>query len=384
MTALAHSRRRAVVLINQLGYGGSERQLYLLLNRLRDPELEIHVVVFNPSPNLVLNDPLRAAGVTLWEMPEKTRGIVARMLWLYRLLRRLRPGAVHSWNVHDNAYAGLVGLLARVPRRLGSIRGSLSSSGYAQLPAIFRWLCLHSVQRLVVNSRAVAAELADAGLPFRRVEVLRNCVDLATWQPAESSADLPRPDGDRKLVVSVGNLRRVKNHSMFIAAMGEVLAGFPQVDAWIVGQPVAGEPDVPSMLERQIEELGLAGRVSLVGFHPDVPGLLREVDVFCLCSLSEGMPNAILEAMAAARPIVATRVGGVPELIEDEESGLLVASDDAHGLAGAVSRLLRDPELAATLGAKAKGRIDAEYGCARAAKRLHELYVGENESRTTR
>ncbi|MBU4202408.1 MAG: glycosyltransferase, partial [Acidobacteria bacterium] len=106
----------------QLGLGGSERQLYLLLKHLDKKIFEPHVVVINPSPHVVLNDRLEAEGVRVYAIPENCRGILRRARYLYRLFRNISPHIIHSWTVHDNPYAGLIGWLARVPARWGAVR----------------------------------------------------------------------------------------------------------------------------------------------------------------------------------------------------------------------------------------------------------------------
>ena len=130
------ARARIIHLIGQLGYGGSERQLFLLLEQADHDRLEHHVVVFNPSPNRVYDEDLKSIGVHIWGIPETRKGVAARALFLLRLFRRLRPSIVHSWTVHDNPYAGIIGKLAGVPVRWGSLRGSPELAGFRRSPSL--------------------------------------------------------------------------------------------------------------------------------------------------------------------------------------------------------------------------------------------------------
>ena len=123
-----------------------------------------------------------------------------------------------------------------------------------------------------------------------------------------------------------------------------------------------------------ISARGTAGRVIQVGFRDDVPRVLARLSVLCLSSHTEGMPNAVLEAMAAGRPVVATRVGGVPELIRDGENGHLVEPGDAAGMARAVDRLLGDPARAAAMGEAGRRRAARDHDAGRLADLLGELY----------
>ncbi|MEW6716804.1 MAG: hypothetical protein AB1345_04780 [Chloroflexota bacterium] len=130
-------RIKIIYLIGQLGLGGSERQLYLLLKHLDKTLFDPHVVVFNPSPYVVLNQSMEAAGVQVYQLPDNCTSILQRSHYLYCLFRQLSPHIVHSWTVHDNSYAGLVGFLASVPVRMGSVRSLLSAEGFQDLSFFF-------------------------------------------------------------------------------------------------------------------------------------------------------------------------------------------------------------------------------------------------------
>lgn len=366
---------RLVYLIGQLGLGGSERQLLVLLEHLDRERHECCVIVFHPSPEGELHRELEGLGVTVVDVPEGRRGVFARLVFLYRAFRRLRPHVVHSWSAYANPYAGLAGRLARVPVRLGSLRTTLHSTLMEDLPRLYRWLLLRSIGCLVVNSEKCAGELREWGLADRRIELLRNCVPLPALDE-EPAVDLSALgiEPEHRLVGLVGNLRAVKDHLFFIDAMAGVLSGFPELRVLLIGQPLPSEPDYPRWIEERIASHSLQDRVVLTGFRPDVPALVRRMEVLCLTSKSEGMPNVLLEAMAAARPVVATRVGGVPELVCDGENGFLIEPGDAAGFAGAVSRLLRDPDLARRMAENGRVRAAQDHDCSQAAGRLASFY----------
>lgn len=364
---------RVVHLINHLGYGGTERQLVLALRHFDRAEFRHRVLVFNPSPERVYDDVLEELGVEVRTLPDECRGIRRRLSYLARMLRSWGPHVVHSWTVHDNPYAGLAGWRAGVPVRWGSLRGSLQTEGLRKQSRVKRWLMLHGVQKIVVNSRALAQELADANVPEERVFHLPNCVPTPPEVPPTDLSDLGI-HAEQPVVGVVGNLRAIKNHEFFVDAMARVVAERPDVRAVIVGQPIASEPDYRSRLESRIESLGLRDRVVLAGFREDVPAILRRICLLCLTSHSEGMPNAVLEAMAAGRPVVACRVGGVPELVDDGVHGLLVEQGDLDGLASSIGRLVDDPALAGSLGRQGKARALDDFGCDVASGRLGDAY----------
>ena len=366
-----HDKIRVVHLINQLGRGGTERQLCLLLRHFDAERFHHRVVAFNPSRHAPWNRELEQAGVGILEVPESVRGVARRLAWLARRLRRPQPQVLHSWTVHDNPYAGVLGRLLGVPVRLGSLRGKFLSEGVRRLPSFYRSLMLRSVDRIVVNCRHLADELTGLGHPVKRVTVLPNCVE----HPRQNAvSDLEALDTEGPLIGIVANLRHCKDLPTFVRAMGRVLPRHAGARALIIGQAIPAEPDIPGQVEAEIESQGLMGRVLVTGFRADVPAILERLSVACLTSLREGMPNAVLEAMAAGIPVVATRVGGVPELIRDGENGYTVEPGDDEALARRVEELLAEPATAQQIGENARRRAVEEHGCDQAARRLAKIY----------
>jgi glycosyltransferase involved in cell wall biosynthesis len=167
-------------------------------------------------------------------------------------------------------------------------------------------------------------------------------------------------------------LNPLKGIEYFIDAAAQLLLRFPHARFWIVGDSVT--PEYRDELQARVDALGLRERVAFLGFRSDVPALLRQVAVSVLPSLSEGLSNVVLEAMAAGVPVVATAVGGTPELITHGETGLLVPPRDAHALAGAVASLLADPARAQALGAAARRTVAARFSLQAMVRETERLY----------
>ena len=362
---------KVVYLIGQLGRGGSERQLYLLLSNM--PQVDRHVLVFNPHEHPIYKRDFQAIGVTVTDLPATARSKYTRVKFIAAYLRRLQPDVVHSWTFHDNAYAWLAGLLAGVPVRLGSLRRSLDSPIASGLSKPLRYACIKGPSHIVVNWREGIGELEARGLNSKRAFLLTNCV--ATSE-SETPADLS-PLGihpDHRVIGAVGNLHYNKNHPLLVAALADVLPKYPDVRALIVGKPNHAEPQLENQLKAQIEASGLKGKVVLAGFRDDVPSVMCHLDVFCLTSRVEGTPNVVLEAMAAARPVVATAVNGVPDIVKDGVTGILVPSEDRTAVAKALDHLLTSPETARKMGLAGRERIGTEFSCSAAAERLLDFY----------
>jgi glycosyltransferase involved in cell wall biosynthesis len=217
------------------------------------------------------------------------------------------------------------------------------------------------IATMVAVSEDVKRFLVEVtGAAERRIRVVHNGIGRVAL-PSADEVDRRRSAlgiaAGERIVGMVGSLSGVKGHRYLLEAAREILAGCPSTTFVIVGHgPLEAE------LRAQVTRLRLDGRVRFLGFRDDAGELVSLFDVFALPSLSEGLSIALLEAMAAGRPIVATNVGGNPELITDGETGLLVPAGDARSLAAAIGRLLKDTAEAKRLGENGMHRVTTRFG----------------------
>lgn len=367
-----------VILVGGLALGGSERQLYLTLKYLDKTTFDCHVIVFNSEQDYFIEH-LKSLNVRIWKVPQDCKGIVGRMRFVYRILRQVQADIVHSWTFHDNPYAGVVGWFARVPVRLGSNRSLFLSRNVRSLNWLFRFLSLYTVSHIVVNSKAALQEMSTGGAIASRLVFLPNMIETSINDGTNlSDTTLTSLGFDKKcrIIGTVGNLRREKNQLMFVESLSLVLRDIDNARGLIIGQSAPDEPAVLVKILDKIETLGLQGKVIYAGSRPDAPALMKHMAIFCLTSDFEGTPNVILEAMAAGCPIVATRVGDVPDLIEDGITGLLIEPGDVEGLARAVRYLLLNPKEAQRMGQAGRARLVSQFNCDRTVKQLEALYRG--------
>lgn len=387
---------RVLHLIAHLGRGGSERQLALLLKHLDRTRVESVVAFCNPSDNALWDSHFEQLGVPVLDLSASRR--FGRVLALRRAARTHNIDLIHSWTLHLNAYAAVAARLTGC-RVWGSLRGTLATPGFQGLPAPVRWLCLRGVERVVANAGALADELQGAGIPSRRILTLPNAVEaprealdresarrrLVTTGEREGTGRLRDEEtggpetrtrgfaADSPLVGSIGNLREVKNHGLLVEAMALVVRQLPTATAVILGQPLASEPATSRRLTEQIAHASLTERVLLLGFREDAADLIPAFDVLTLTSHSEGMPNVVLEAMAAGVPVVAVAVGGVPEVLGT--AGRIVPAGDAERLAHAIVEVLSDRELGGRLGAQGRFLAAGDHAPAQLAARLTAAYL---------
>jgi glycosyltransferase involved in cell wall biosynthesis len=244
---------------------------------------------------------------------------------------------------------------------------------------------------VAVNAEAIKCRLVEDGYDPAAVAVVHNGIELSRFerppQPGRLRRELGLP-ADAPLVAVLARLHPVKGIEYFLEAAAAVAARFPHARFLVVGQGAVLRDGaiVETPYKRQLEAaagaLGLGGRVAFTGFRLDVPELLAEVAVSVLpCTGNEGLSNSVLESMAAGVPVVATTVGGNPEVVEDGLSGLLVPPRDAGALARAIGAVLADPALAARLGQAGRERVRSHFSEAEMVRRTERLYLSLLDAR---
>ena len=364
---------RIVYLIGELGKGGSERQLYLLLKAMDLSEVDPLVVCFNPSAAGGYEDAIRACGVPVLYCPPGARSAIARLRFVVKTLRAHQAQVVHSWSAYTNTYASLGGLLAGVPLRAGSMRNSLKNRGFLNLPRLARLLSIHGTPWMFVNAESIQAELAAEGLPRDRIFLVENCVEIPQTRPSIPPELAEVFAGGYRIVGTVCNIRRNKNVHIFIEGLAKLLPAHPELRGVIVGQPIPDELDYYDEIRQLIGKLGLMDSIYLLGFREDAPALSGLFDVFCLLSQFEGTPNALMEAMAAGRPVIATRTSGIPDLIRDGENGCLVEPGSVASFASALEQMLNRADLEA-LGAAGREKMKSEFYCPEKSAKFVNIY----------
>jgi glycosyltransferase involved in cell wall biosynthesis len=344
--------------------GGTERQMIELVRRLDRERWAVHVATFRGQGSwfprvAAVADSIAEFPVTTFRSARTLKHLAAFARWC----RATRISVVHTTELYSNIF-GLPGAaLAGVPVRIGNRREINPDKSAAQI-AMQRgaYAAAHVV---VANSRAAADRLRVERVPARKIRVIANGLDVGAVAPRAFN---PTP---RKVLV-VANLRPEKGHDVLIDAAAIVLTRFPDASFEIVG----GGPEREPLLARAAAR-GVQSAFAFVGHQNDVPAKLAAADLFVLPSRSEAFPNAVLEAMAAGLPIVASAVGGIVELIDDNRSGVLVPAGDPQALADGICRLMADGRLAARCGDAARADASASYSFERMVSAFESVYLTE-------
>ncbi|MGL6095731.1 MAG: glycosyltransferase, partial [Fimbriiglobus sp.] len=290
------------------------------------------------------------------------------------LLDVLRRERVAVWHGHDYKTNALGLLLNRFHRMklVTTVHGWVHHTARTPLYYAVDRLTLRHYDRVFCVSEDLVRECRRSGVPKSRCVLLENGIDTDEYvrrQTAEQAKKALGFDPARLLVGSVGRLAPEKDYGALVRAV-RVLADRGR-DVTLV---IVGEGDERPALEALARELGVADRVTLPGWRADVRDHLEAMDVFALSSLREGLPNALLEAMALEVPAVATRVAGIPRLVRDGETGRLVDPGNAPALADAIGELLGNPEIRAGFAAAGRRRIADRYSFAARMRILADAY----------
>lgn len=317
---------------------------------------------------------LRADGFHI-EVIGRRPGIdLACALRLRRFFRREAVGLVHAHQYGPLFYSAL----ARWPSLklpILFLEHGRDHPDYRRVKRIWaNRILLHASDRFVAVGDAVRQALIDfEGLPADRVEVVHNGVDLKRHDldlddRLQARASFGWPE-DAMIIMQVARLNRLKDQATALRTIRILHESCPHSRLILVGD---GEDR--DALEQKCIDLGLTSSVEFLGTRSDVPRLLAAADIFLLTSISEGVPLTLIEAMAASLPCVATRVGGVAEVVSDGETGLLAEAGDAAALARHLNRLAGDPAVREQLGAAGRRRAVARFDAAKMQRRYLEIY----------
>ena len=349
-------RTRVMYIAHSYDVGGAEDLVLNLVRHLPDRFEPMVCAIHDLGP---IGREIQAAGI-----PVTALGLNPGLLrpWdvarLRRFLRQTQPQIVHTFLLTASLYGRLAAMLARVPIVIGSEHNIYHRKRRHHALA----------ERLLMSGTASVVVVAESVRDFyirqihadpAKVDVIHNAVDWAHLQTTMSRDETRRSLGvpvDVPVVAVIGRLSEQKGHTYLLDALART-AALDRVHAVF-----AGDGDLRESLRARASALGVSSRVHLVGVRRDVGNLLNAIDVFVLPSLWEGLPLALLLAMGAGVPVVATTVSGVPEVVESGRTGLLVAPGDAAALGQAVSLLITDPELRRRLSEAARAEVLPRFG----------------------
>ncbi len=370
--------KKIVYVIGSMGRGGAEAQLLMLMEGLQKSEFRPHLFVLEKRGDLLEN--VHALGIPVWDggydscssHPKKVAQLSLALIRLWNLLRREKPCIVHGVLPLANFFAAVAGRLAGTSCIITSRRAL--NTHQDRVPG-WRWADMLSARlshKVIVNSKAVKEDtLYREGGDPGKIAVIYNGISLVKFRQSNDVRENVREElglsSDDEVLIIVANLIPYKGHRELLKAVAAVRPDFPRIRLIVVGE----DRGIGGSLQREAEKLGIDDVIHWLGMRRDVSRLLAAADLYVSASHEEGFSNSLLEAMAAGKPVVATRVGGNPEMLEDGVLGVLVEPGNVGELTSAIHHLLTNSRKRAVLGKRASTRVALKY----ASSRMVEAYL---------
>lgn len=358
---------RVMHLVHTFGVGGMEVGVTKLVNALDGSRVASSICSCCPGDSLKLR---LNAGVELFELKRRKGNDPALVGRIYRLLRREQPHVLHTHRWATLCEGLIAARLAGVPFVVHGEHGTLETRRHNVW--VQRWVWNHLDLVLSVSSRLAERMASEVGFPIERIKTIRNGVDLYRFRSGDrlSARRIVGLPEQGLLIGTVGRLVPVKDQVTLLDSLANLR------DRGLMFQAaIAGTGPLRDELTAYAASLRLDETVHFLGNRNDVDEVLRSFDVFVLSSRSEGLSNTILEAMATGLPVVATRVGGTDELVQENETGLMVPPGNPTALADAVHILALDPNARKAMGAAGRARAEAHFGLDRMIREYERMYL---------
>jgi glycosyltransferase involved in cell wall biosynthesis len=346
--------------MTNLDRGGAEKVLTRLAAGLPREKYGVQVAVLQKRSGAIAAD-LGCANIPVHDLGMRAKWDLGVLVRLARLLRRERIQILFAFMFHPTILGRVAGWVCRVPVRISSER--IMAWEGAGRRTLNRWTVPLATHVVAVSERVAAYARREFRVPADRLTTIPNGVDLVHFRPTA------RPVRSHEVVIGcTARLHRKNDHDSLLKAFAQIAPEWPEARLLLVGRGPEEE-----RLRMLADRLELSARVRFAGEQADVAPSLEEMDLYVQSSIAEGMPNSVLEAMAAGLPVVATAVGGTPEVLADGETGLLVPPGDPAAMAAALTTLLADRAKAAVFGRAGRARVEADFGEATMVRRVEAL-----------
>jgi len=366
---ISQSSLRVIHLITALGAGGAENGIINLVNNHHDSSVTSAICVFNGGG--VLTERVNQSKTKIFELDKKKKGNDYSLIFkLNRLFREWKPDIVHTHTWGTLCEGIIAAKLAYVPKIVHGEHGTIQSKPINKLVQKGFWYLPDQVLSVSLSHAKTLNHVI--GFPLSKIHVIPNGVDTSKFYPLPSNGnktEVIQKNSEGLTFGTIGRLMLIKNQVLLIKAFTNIVKSNPEARLVLTGDgPLRDE------LEQKAKSLSLEKNISFLGRRSDIPSILRNMDVFILPSLSEGMSNTILEAMSTGKPVIATDVGGNSELVVPDETGILVPSDDVKALETAMRIFINAPELIKKMGAAGRKKVIKSFSIQSMVNNYEALY----------
>jgi glycosyltransferase involved in cell wall biosynthesis len=361
------------------GFYGPERQILQLVKPMRQEGFEIEILVlYRRNGTMPLIHPLveraKRNALKAEQLDDTAKFSPGAILNIAERLRGGHFSLIHTHGYKTDFFGGLAAKLAGV-RGVATVHLHTETSCRLRLYKIIDLFALRFFPKVIAVSEHLRQELISRGLSKEKVVTIHAAIDLEAFLGGvphndRNLRDILNIGNDQHVISIVGRLTPQKGHGYFLKGAKRILEALPQTRFLVIGDgPLRME------LEKLAISSGIDRAVSFLGYQEDIAAFMRVSDVVAMPSVKEGLPVVLLEALALARPVVGTQVGGIPEVIEHGKTGFLVPPKDSEGLAEAIIWALKNPDEAARLGERGRELISREFNVETMARKTAAVYT---------
>lgn len=369
-------RLRILQIVDGFRMGGAENKLWELIERLDTEKYEISLA--NVGPTGPLQSQFEKLGIEMFHFPRRFSFDPLPLLQLRRLIRARQIDIIQTTLLWADIIGGVAAWWAKAPAMISWETVTHNGDPYhnnLQRRLGYEWVMKHCDLIVAVSREVGDSVQQQRRIPPEKIRVIHYGVDLQKFFPRQDEAVLAKRRelgvASADLLIAItARLEPLKGHRYFIEAFAPVVKQFPQVQAIFVG-----DGSLRRELEQQAQQLGLGKHIKFLGVRKDVSEILSAIDLLVLPALGgEGLPNVLLEGMACAKPVIATRVGGVPELVREGENGYLVPPEDVPALQKALTHALADRQRLRRMAEVARRIVENEFSLRLQVSRFEEVF----------
>lgn len=352
------------------GIGGAEKFLLDMSTEYDFDRFSVsYCTVFNDGENIFL-ERLREQDFECFDIKGNDWTDLPKTVGkLVGLMKREKYDIVHTQLLHGSVVGQIAARLAGVPFRVITRQYTTDCyhDGHKHISRFDTYVAQRA-DRVIAISESVRRDLVNNQVKPEKIELIYNGIDLTPFGDSKSSSDI-RKRFDKYLIGFVANLNYRKGHEYLLRAIASVKKEFPQIQLLLLG-----EGDLRVELENLVKDLEIQEQVSFLGYQKDVPAILKQLDLYVHASTLEPLGIAVIEAMAAGKCVVATEVGGVPEIIQDGKTGFLVKPKCSDSLARSIIKIIGAPDIAIEIGGAARNRVEEVFDIKKVVESYQDVY----------
>lgn len=363
---------KVLLLISTRGFFGAENAVLELAKQLLLSEFEPHIGIIENTSGLHrdLQEAAQKNNILFKIFSCSGKFDLRTISEIRNYTREKKIPLIHSQGYKSNIYA-LLSTINTKTKKMSTCHNWSENSVKMKLYMYLDKLLLNKFDKIIVVSEALKKELSDSKIPLRKISVISNGIEASRFDASVDVRQIRKSlsiNEDEYVVGTVGRLTEEKGHKYLLKAVRTILKIYPKTKFLIVG-----EGPLRKRLEFLSKKLEIENNVIFTGIQKDIPSIIAAMDIFVLPSLDEGLPMALLEAMAARKPIIASNIGGIPKAVQNDQTGLLIRPADVEQLSEAILKLLGDKEKASFLAKNGYDKVKNEFS----SKKMAEKYITE-------